>query len=37
MMYPYTAINVKESDNLKIKDILKITKNYGVKNLFLIY
>ena len=36
-MYPFTAIKAKESEKLNMKDILKYTQNFGVKNLFLVY
>ena len=36
MMYPFTAMNFKESTKLKIKEILAATKNFGVKNLMFL-
>lgn len=36
MMYPFTAMKLKESGKAKIKEILHTTKNFGVTNLLML-
>lgn len=36
MMYPFTAMHFKESNKLKMKEILAATKNFGVRNLIFL-
>lgn len=36
MMYPFTAMKLKESGKAKMKEILHTTKNFGVRNLFIL-
>lgn len=33
IMYPYTAINLKENDKTKIKDYVSTCKAYGVSHM----
>ena len=33
MMYPFTAMKLKESKKMKIKELCKAARNFGVKNL----
>ncbi len=33
MMYPFTALKLKETAKLKMKEILFATKNFGARNL----
>jgi len=35
-MYPFTAMKLKESGQAKLKEILHTTKNFGVKNIFML-
>ena len=35
MMYPFTAMKLKESRRMKIKELCKAARNFGVKNLIL--
>ena len=35
-MYPFTAMNFKETTKLKMKNILFATKNFGVTNLMFL-
>ena len=36
MMYPFTAMKLKEAGKAKIKEILHTTKNFGVTNLLML-
>ena len=35
LMYPFTAMKLKESKNMKIKELCKAAHNFGVKNLIM--
>ena len=36
LMYPFTAMKLKETTKLKLKDIMEVSRNYNVKNMIFL-